>query len=262
MGAKAMEGDSGRVRGKKSGSAVRLAAGGAVVVGLFVLTRVFDVQAVFRDLLAWVEGSGFVGGLVFIAIYILAAVLFVPGSILTLGAGFVFGVLWGTVYVSIASTVGATAAFLVGRYLARDWGADKVAGNRRFAAIDNAVGREGWKIVGLTRLSPIFPFNLLNYAYGLTKVNLKGYFLASWIGMLPGTLMYVYIGSLAGNLATLGGARSRTTLEWVLYGVGLAATIAVTVFVTRLAGRALNQKVDVPKTPSEKGATSASSAGG
>ncbi len=113
MGAKAMEGDSGRAGGKKSGPVVRLAAGGVVVVALFVLARMFNVQTVFRDLLAWVDGSGLVGGLVFIAIYILATVLFVPGSILTLGAGFVFGVLWGTVYVSIASTVGATAAFMI-----------------------------------------------------------------------------------------------------------------------------------------------------
>ena len=228
---------------KKTRVIVRLIAGLAVAAAAVVLARQFNVQELFKGLLAWIDGAGYVGGLVFIAIYIVATVLFVPGSILTLGAGFVFGVAWGTVYVSIASTIGATAAFLVGRYLARDWVAKKVEGNKRFKSIDDAVGREGWKIVGLTRLSPIFPFNLLNYAYGLTKVSLKGYFFTSWVGMLPGTLMYVYIGSLAGDLATLGGARSRTTLEWVLYGVGLAATLAVTIFVTRLARKALSQKV-------------------
>jgi len=96
----------------------------------------------------------------------------------------------------------------------------------------------------LTRLSPIFPFNLLNYAFGLTKVSLKHYFFASWLGMIPGTIMYVYIGSVAGDLATLGaGGRTRTTGEWVLYAAGLLATMVVTVFVTRLARRALAERI-------------------
>jgi uncharacterized membrane protein YdjX (TVP38/TMEM64 family) len=132
----------------------------------------------------------------------------------------------------------------VGRYFARSWVSGKLSGNKRFAAIDEAVGDEGWKIVGLTRLSPIFPFNLLNYAYGLTKVSLRDYFLASWIGMLPGTVMYVYIGSLAGSLATVGGERSRTTVDWIIYGLGLVATVAVTVVVTRVARKALGKRID------------------
>jgi uncharacterized membrane protein YdjX (TVP38/TMEM64 family) len=181
---------------------------------------------------------------VFIGTYVAATVLFVPGSILTLGAGFVFGVVGGTLSVSVASTLGALAAFLVGRYVARGWVAAKTADNPRFAAIDEAVGREGWKIVFLTRLSPVFPFNLLNYAYGLTSVSTPAYFLASWIGMLPGTIMYVYFGSLAANLATLGdAAESRGAAQWILYGLGFVATVAVTVFVTRLARRALAQSV-------------------
>jgi uncharacterized membrane protein YdjX (TVP38/TMEM64 family) len=175
--------------------------------------------------------------------YILASVFMLPGSVLTLGAGAVFGVMKGSAIVSVASTLGATAAFLVGRHLARERVARMIAGNERFLAIDEAVGREGWKIVGLTRLSPVFPFNLLNYAYGITKVRLRDYFLASWVGMLPGTLMYVYLGSLAGSLATLGrqGA-GRTPAQWALYAVGLLATVAVTVFVTRIARAALAQR--------------------
>ena len=125
----------------------------------------------------------------------------------------------------------------------------KIVGNEKFKAIDEAVGTEGWKIVLLTRLSPIFPFNLLNYAFGLTKVSLKHYFFASWVGMIPGTIMYVYVGSLAGDLAKLGaGQRTRTTGEWILYGVGLLATLGVTVFVTRIARKALAARV-----PSEEG---------
>ena len=159
---------------------------------------------------------------------------------LTLGAGAVFGVVWGSIYVSIASTLGATAAFLVGRYLARDAIARKIEGSERFAVIDKAVAKEGWKIVGLTRLSPVFPFTLLNYAFGLTQVKLRDYMLASWIGMMPGTVMYVYLGSLA-KAPT--GEHPRTTGEWALYGVGLLATVVVTVFVTCIAKKALARKM-------------------
>jgi uncharacterized membrane protein YdjX (TVP38/TMEM64 family) len=150
----------------------------------------------------------------------------------------------GSVIVSVAATLGATAAFLVGRYLARDRVVRMIEGNERFQAIDDAVGREGWKIVGLTRLSPVFPFNLLNYAYGITKVSLRDYFLATWIGMIPGGVMYVYLGSLAGSIATLGRqGGDRTAAQWALYGLGLAATIVVTIFVTRIARKELAAKV-------------------
>lgn len=180
------------------------------------------------------------GPALFILIYIFACVFFIPGSALTLGAGAVFGVIKGSIYVSIGSTLGATAAFLVGRYIARDWIARKIEKNEKFAAIDRAVGAEGWKIVGLTRLSPIFPFSLLNYAFGLTKVSLRDYVLASWIGMMPGTVMYVYLGSLA----RLGvEAQNATTAQTARKIVGLLATVAVTVYVTRIARKALAKRI-------------------
>jgi uncharacterized membrane protein YdjX (TVP38/TMEM64 family) len=198
------------------------------------------VQDRLKQALDWVGQLGPWGAIIFIAIYVVATVLFIPGSVLTLGAGAVFGVMWGSIYVSIGSTLGATAAFLVGRYLARNAIARKIEGNERFAAIDKAVANEGWKIVGLTRLSPVFPFTLLNYAFGLTRVKLGHYMLASWIGMMPGTVMYVYLGSLA---KAASGERTRTTGEWVLYGVGLLATLVVTIFVTRLAKKALAKRI-------------------
>ena len=191
-----------------------------IVVGLLLAAKQFNLQQVFRDALAWIESAGAIGPLVFFGLYIAACVFMLPGSILTLGAGAVFGVVNGSLLVSLSSTVGATAAFLVGRYLARDMVAHRISGNDTFSAIDNAVAGEGWKIVGLTRLSPVFPFNLLNYAFGLTRVSLRDYVLASWIGMIPGTLMYVYLGSLAGSLAELGekeSGRARTPAEWALY---------------------------------------------
>ncbi len=211
---------------------------------LFAAFRYFHVQEQLRRSLDWVSGLGPAGAVAFVAIYVLACVFMLPGSILTLGAGVVFGVVKGTAIVSVASTLGATAAFLVGRYLARDRVARRIEGNRQFLAIDEAVGREGWKIVGLTRLSPAFPFNLLNYAYGITKVSLRDYFFASWIGMFPGTVMYVYLGSLAGSLATLDRqGEGRTPVQWALYVIGLLATVAVTLYVTRIARRALANKV-------------------
>jgi len=211
----------------------------ALIAAAVVAFKYFHGQELLKQAIAWVGQLGPWGPIIFIAIYILAAVLFIPASVLTLGAGAVFGVVWGSIYVSIASTLGATAAFLVGRYLARDAIARKIEGNERFAAIDKAVAGQGWKIVGLMRLSPVFPFTLLNYAFGLTQVKLRDYVLASWIGMMPGTVMYVYIGSLA-QAAT--GEHERTTGEWVLYGVGLLATVVVTVFVTRVAKKALAEK--------------------
>ncbi|MFP4431489.1 MAG: TVP38/TMEM64 family protein [Spirochaetota bacterium] len=203
-----------------------------------------EVPRYLRQLLDWIDSIGAVGPIVFIVLYILVTVLLVPGSILTLGAGALFGVLWGTVYVSVGSTLGATAAFLVGRFFMRDWVAAKIARSERFSAVDEAIGREGGKIVFLLRLSPIFPYNFSNYAFALTKVGVGSYMLASWVGMIPGTIMYVYIGSLIESLAALGtGGRARTTAEWILYGVGLVATVTVTIFVTRLARRAIQERV-------------------
>jgi uncharacterized membrane protein YdjX (TVP38/TMEM64 family) len=204
----------------------------------------FNPQELLRNALEWVNGLGAIGAIAFIALYLLATVAFFPGSILTLGAGVVFGVGLGSLYVFIGATLGATAAFLVGRYLARGWVSQKIAGNRKFRAIDEAVGREGFKIVLLTRLSPIFPFNLLNYAYGVTGVSLKDYVLAS-IGMIPGTIMYVYIGSLAGSIATLGTGAQPTNpgVQWAIRIIGFIATVAVTVYVTRVARKALADAV-------------------
>ncbi|NEQ85588.1 MAG: TVP38/TMEM64 family protein, partial [Moorea sp. SIO2I5] len=163
------------------------------------------------------------------------------------GAGVVFGVVLGSIYVFIGATIGATAAFLVGRYLARDWIAQKIAGNEKFSAIDEAVGQEGFKIVLLTRLSPVFPFNLLNYAYGLTGVSLKDYVLGS-IGMIPGTVMYVYIGYLAGELAMIGSGDAPTNpkVQWAMGAIkiiGFIATVAVTLYVTNVAKKALDKSV-------------------
>lgn len=223
---------------------LNLAQASPLFISLPVSSPQFNPQAILRDALQWIDSLGSTGAIAFIGLYIIATVAFLPGSILTLGAGVVFGVVWGSVYVFIGATLGATAAFIVGRYLARGWVANKIAGNKKFAAIDQAVGKQGLKIVLLTRLSPIFPFNLLNYAFGITGVSLKDFFIGS-LGMIPGTIMYVYIGSLAGNLARIGTEAQPTnpTLQWGIRIVGFIATVAVTVFVTRVAQKALDEAV-------------------
>src|SRR2546428_11209984 len=205
---------------------------GVAGVLIVLALKYFHVQDLLKSALDWIGKLGPWGPVIFIALYVVATVVFIPGSVLTLGAGAVFCGALGSVCVSISATLGATAAFLVGRYLARDAIARKIQKNETFATIDRAVANEGWKIVLLTRLSPVFPFTLLNYAFGLTRVKLTHYVLASWIGMIPGTVMYVYLGSLV-NVGA--GHRQRTTGGWILYGVGLLGTVTVNGFGTRLA---------------------------
>ena len=215
-----------------------------LIAALIAAANYFNVQGLLKSTLDWIAGLGPWGSVTFIIIYILATILFIPGSLLTLGAGALFGVLWGSIYVSIGATIGAGGAFLVGRYLARGWVEKRIEGNNKFKVINEAVAREGWKIVGLTRLSPVFTFNFLNYAFGVTQVSFKDYFLPTWIGITPGTVLYVYIGSLAGSLASLGTeGRARTPAEWTFYAVRLVATVIVTLYVTRIARKALEKRV-------------------
>ncbi len=173
--------------------------------------------------------------------------LLVPASVLTLGAGFVFGVGKGTVIVSAGSTTGAAAAFLLARTIGHDWVVRRMAGRPLLDAMSRAVEREAFKVVLLTRLSPLFPYNLLNYAYGLSHVPFKTFVLASWVGMLPGTLTYIYLGSAAETLtALLSGETRRSAGQQLLFAAGLVATIAVTAIVTRAARRALKTIVSPP----------------
>ena len=220
-----------------------------VIAALMAAARFLPVKECFLSLLDWTKGLGFWGPLVVGIFYILACVLLLPGSVLTIGSGFLFKLVGGTITVSVASTLGACAAFWVGRTLARSWVERKVAGNPKFAAIDGAVGREGFKIVLLTRLSPVFPFNLLNYAFGVTRVRFGSYALASWIGMLPGTIMYVYFGSAARSLAeAASGSGDQPLAARIFFWAGLAVAIVVAVTVTRVARRALKETAPLAAT--------------
>jgi uncharacterized membrane protein YdjX (TVP38/TMEM64 family) len=198
--------------------------------------------------LTWAAAHGEGSALLFLALYVLATVCLVPGLILTLAAGAIFGLARGVALVSAGSVLGASAAFFIGRTFAREWTQQRIAAWPRFRALDGALAERGFSIVLLTRLSPLFPFNLLNYAYGVTAVRARDYVVASWLGMLPATVLYVYAGSAATNLAQALSGRVRTgrtgTVLWI---VGLAATVAVTALVTRLARRRLEHE-----TPHER----------
>lgn len=221
-------------------TALRLALALAALGGLILLGR--EVGAQVPRVAEWVDGLGVWGPLAFVGIYAAAAVAFVPGSLLTLAAGAIFGLGAGFVYVFIAAVLGSTAAFLIARYVARGAVERRLAGNPRFSAVDRAIGQQGRRIVFLLRLSPVFPFNLLNYSLGLTRVSLGDYVIAA-LGMIPGTLLYVYYGKAIGDVAALAGgaAPERDAGYYAVLALGLVATIVVTTLVTRTARRALRE---------------------
>ena len=214
------------------------------VITLFLAMRFLPLQQWLKSFNDWVGQMGVVGVFIFIGVYVLATVLLAPGSILTIGAGFAFGLWKGFLAVSVGATLGASLAFLIGRFIARDKVEAIARRNETFREIDNAIGEEGAKLIFLLRLSPVIPFNLSNYFYGLTAVRFWPYALASWIGMMPGAFLYVYIGTAgrAAVLAAAGGeAIKRGWQYWTFLSVGLAATIAVTFWVTKIAWSALRR---------------------
>jgi len=227
---------------KWSRIAIAAALAGALLAGVLL----FPVDRWALALVGWVRSAGPAGAILFAVAYVAATVLLLPGSVLTLGAGFAYGPALGLLLVSPVSVLAATAAFTVGRSTARGWVSRKVSGDPRFAAIDEAVGESGFKIVFLLRLSPVLPFNLLNYALGLTRVSLRDYVLASFLGMLPGTLLYVYLGSLVTSASEIAAGHGASAGGWqkALYAVGLIATVAATVVITRISRQALERALD------------------
>jgi uncharacterized membrane protein YdjX (TVP38/TMEM64 family) len=211
-----------------------------VVVALLVLIAALPVGRAIELLKLWVDGFGAWAPLVFGALYVVATVLLFPASALTLAAGALFGIAGGVLTTSLAATTTAAIAFLIARYAARDRVREICQRHPKMAAVDRAVEEGGWKIVALLRLSPALPFNLQNYAYGLTGLRFVPYVLASWVFMLPGSLLYVYLGYLGRvGLSEAAGGTSTSALTWTARVVGLVATVAVTVYVARLARRKL-----------------------
>ena len=221
-----------------------------VAVALLLAAGLAAWRYLPRDAAHWeqiveqVRALGFWGPVLLAAVYVPASVLLIPGLWLSLAGGFAFGMLRASAAVSAGSVAGACAAFLVSRYLLRGWIERKLADSPRLRAIDRAVDREGFKIVVLARLSPLLPFGILNYAFGASKISFGRYALASWIGMLPGTLMYCYLGSAARRITDLAaGTATAGPGKQALFFVGLVAMVAVTILVTRIATRALREAV-------------------
>jgi uncharacterized membrane protein YdjX (TVP38/TMEM64 family) len=220
---------------------IRLAIIAVVAIFVCIIFVLFpQFKAALVAGLEWIDSLGMWGAPLFVLIYIVACLLFLPGSLLTVGAGMIFGLVVGTTTVSIGSTLGAGAAFLLARTVLREWIKKILASKPRFRALDEAVGQEGFKVVLLTRLSPLLPFNLLNFAYGITAVSFRDYIIASWIGMLPGAVLYVYIGTAARSLTEVMSGRSHASVaEHVFFGLGLGATVILAVFLMRIARKSL-----------------------
>ena len=231
-------GGSGVPRVVKVGGAIALIA--AAIAAWSLLPAAAWIEA-FRT---WVQQQGLLGHVVFILAYVVATVALAPASALTLAAGVAFG-LAGFPTVIAGATLGAGAAFLIGRYLARGWVERQMADSPAFKAIDRAIESEGWKIVGLMRLSPLVPFNLQNYFFGATKVGFWPYLVTSLFGIMPGTLLYVWIGSLGASAGMGGmlqsGDGSTGTIKLLALVAGLIATAAVTVIVSRKANQMLRE---------------------
>jgi uncharacterized membrane protein YdjX (TVP38/TMEM64 family) len=222
-----------------------------VLIALVVALRVLPITEWMKWFNQRIAGLGPAGLVLFIIVYALAAVLFVPGSVLTIGAGFVFGLGLGVVAVSIGSVAAAALAFLISRYVARKKIESLASRNEKFEAVDRAIGQQGWKLIFLLRLSPLIPFSLSNYFYGLTAVKFWPYVLASWIGMLPGTVLYVYLGTIGkAGVESAAGGRHRSPAEWAFLIVGLIATLVVTLWVTQIARKALQKSALSGKDPS------------
>ena len=210
----------------------RLLIGAAVVIALAVAGFLLPVGEWVASLEDWIVGLGALGVVAFAALYVLATIALVPASAFTLLAGLAYGP-WGVPLVVCSATVGACLAFLIGRHLARERVRKRVAGNAKLEAVDRAVAEEGWKVVGLLRLSPVFPFGLQNYFFGITEVGFVPYALATFVGIVPGTALYVYLGGL-------GRAGGGGPAQWAFLVAGLIATAAVVWLVTKRARAALD----------------------
>jgi len=216
-----------------------------ILVSLLLAVILLPVKDWLQAAVSWIEANPSISWFIFILLYAAATVLLFPAVLLTLAAGAIFGVVKGSILVSVSSVTGAALAFIVGRTIAREQAQRFVSRMPKFMALDKAIKTKGFLVVLLTRLSPVFPFVLQNYAYSLTSINFRNYIVASWLGMLPGTVMYVYFGSVAKDLAAIfsGNVEAGGAGKILLY-VGLAATVAVTILVTKVASKALQEEID------------------
>lgn len=215
----------------------KIVAAVAVVVALVVAIRLLPTDEWLRALQSYVKSLGAVGWVVYALVYALCCVLFVPASLLTLGAGAIFGLVEGTIVVVIGATLGAVASFFLARTVMRSRIEAMTAANPKFRALDRAIGKEGAKIVLLIRLAPVFPFTYINYAFGLTGVRALPYTLATMFGIIPATFAFVYLGS-SGAAAAAGTTDATRTIINI---AGAVLALLATIFVARVATRAIRR---------------------
>jgi uncharacterized membrane protein YdjX (TVP38/TMEM64 family) len=214
-----------------------LAAVAAGVVALIGAWSLLPVETWIETGQAWFKSRGAWGAALFLLAYAVAVLLLVPGSSLSIAAGVIYG-FWGMPLAIVGATIGACLAFLIARYVAHDKVESWLKGRRRTKAAIEAVNEGGWKIVGLVRLSPVIPFNLQNYFFGLTRISFHGYALASFFGMIPGTVVNIYLGTVGSLVLSESG---REGVRWGFFAIGLLVTAAVTWFITRKAKRKLTE---------------------
>jgi uncharacterized membrane protein YdjX (TVP38/TMEM64 family) len=227
-------------------SVLRLAVGLGVVAALVLAVLFLPLKHWATIFIMWVRGFGVTGTMVYALVYITGTILLIPGTALTAGAGLVYGPILGTLIVSPASVIGATLAFLIARHFARVWVESKLRQYPKFDAIDRAIEKNGFKIILLLRLEPVFiPFALLNYGLGLTSVRLRDYVLASWLGMLPATALYVYLGSALHNVADVFEGKLLEAGMWgkVVFWGGLVAAAVLVLLLGRIARKALREEL-------------------
>jgi uncharacterized membrane protein YdjX (TVP38/TMEM64 family) len=216
---------------------VKIAALLLVIAAIIVAFRVLPVADWLRHFQTYVRGLGALGYIVYISVYAVCVVAFVPASILTLGAGAIFGFAGGTIVVVIGATIGATLAFLLARTVMRKRIEAMTATNAKFRALDRAIANEGMKIVFLVRLAVVFPFTYINYAFGLTAIPLWRYVLATFLGIIPATAAFVFASSAATNAATT----STSSITKTVYIAGAVIAIIVSVLIGRIATRAIKR---------------------
>jgi len=218
-----------------------------IIIGIIVVVNLpFDVY--LKIFLEWTKGQGFIGVIIFILVYIVSTVCFLPGVILTIAAGFIYGTIVGTIYVEIGATVGAQFSFLLGKALFREWVLKMVENYPMFSAIDKAISLNSWKIVTLLRLSPLTPYNVLNYGLALTRIKFWDYTWTNLIGMLPSTILFTYMGTAAKNINDIvsrddADKTEKNPMEQVLFYIGLILTLISVVLITIISGRAIKEEL-------------------
>ena len=209
---------------------------------LAVLITFFDLHEHIEDLLQWINSFGIWAPIIFILVNMIVVIVLFPGVLVTMGAGFIFGVVKGSLYVVIATTLGAAIAFITARYLFSTRITDFFLSHPKVSVINQYLDYDGWKFITATRLIPFFPFKLSNYVFGLTKFRFSSFVAGTFLGIWPNTILNVYVGSLAANLTKLGDlSEAQGSFQFYVYIGGFIFTVIAIAYITKLAKNALNR---------------------